>query len=704
MAAASPTAWRQFAGGVRLNPQAAMGGISLVIIAVLLLTVALSGGGRDLLPWTLFRLVILGLLTIAFLGGSLRRTALTYPLAGALVAIAVTSIWSVRLQSSVDQFIIWITYTALFLLVASTISSLKPARRFVDAAVFSGGALCLIGLYWFWGAGNPTMRWYSTFYWPNPFAGFLLLLIPVEVFRCSLAPTRREALTHGAMAVLMGTAFVLTLSRGAWIAAAVTAGLAAIALRTFVDRAAAVRAAAIVVAVAASVFLLTGGQALRSPATNLLTRVASTADLTEYSLQGRLHFWRGAVDIFRDHPLVGTGPGTYTYMYPQYQRDVRFYARDPHNLFAQMASDSGIIGLAVLIWLMGALAALGVRAIRTARGTPELPWVAGVVFGLGAFWLHTGMEMNWSFPATPAMAFALMGVLASYDSLAPVRPRPERAAASPRIERRRHRWISIAAASATTIVMAAVGVQYAAVSQFRKGQVAYAAGRWQPAADAFVRASALNPLDPRYPSALADALAKTGRPPATVIPLVRRASGLDRANPYYWVQLAQLHRALSTPTADRAAEAALRMAIALDPFHYPEAYRSLAELHRTRRDPAGALDVYRQAAARYPDSVATDFALRPFLWPGVVALFLDWAELLVEQQRYAEAGELYARIVRHEPRFARAIVRLAQLYRTMGRIPDAVRVVAEGLKHLPDNGQLLALARELRAMAPDLFR
>jgi len=713
VAAASPAAWRQLAGGVRRSPQAAMAGITLAIVAVLLLTLALSGGGRDLLPWTAFRLVMLGLMAIALVVVGLRRTALTYSLAGVLVAVAVTSIASVRLQSSVDQFIIWITYTATFLVVASTISNLKTARRFVDAAVFSGGALCLIGLYWFWGAGNPMTRWYSTFYWPNPFAGFLLLVLPVEVLRCILAGSRRAVLTHGAMSVLLGTAFVLTFSRGAWVAAAIAAGAAVTVLRTSLHRGAIVRAAALLIAVVAVVFIMTGGRAFRSPTAGVLARATSTADLTEYSLQGRLHFLRGAAEIFRDHPLVGTGPGTFTYVYPQYQRDVRFYSRDPHNLFAQMAAESGIVGLGALIWLMVAFVALGVRVVRRSIGTPEFPWIAGTVFGVGAFWLHTGMEMNWSFPAAPAMAFALMGVLAGYELLAnprhemtaTVRPEPVEGAngaqaepvewvnaESHRTEVRKSwtRWIRLAVALGIAFVMVVVSAQYAA---------AFLAGRWQTAA-AFARASALNPLDPRYPSSLADALGKSGWSPAARIPLVQRARDLDRTNPYYWFQLALLTAQDPTPAAAAETERFLRTAIALDPFHYPEAYRHLAWLYRRRADPAAALEVYQQAAARYPDAVAQDFALRPRLWPEVVALFTDWAELLTEQRRDAEAEEIYARIVRLEPRFAPPYVGLVRLYVRAGRLRDAARVLEAGLAQLPHNAQLQALRRELQAMSP----
>ncbi len=69
----------------------------------------------------------------------------------------------------------------------------------------------------------------------------------------------------------------------------------------------------------------------------------------------RFEFWKAAWRIFQDHWIFGSGPWTFNLLYPQYLAEseaVHPHAITAHNLFIQTASDSGIIGLALLISLI----------------------------------------------------------------------------------------------------------------------------------------------------------------------------------------------------------------------------------------------------------------------------------------------------------------------------------------------------------------
>lgn len=69
----------------------------------------------------------------------------------------------------------------------------------------------------------------------------------------------------------------------------------------------------------------------------------------------RFGFWQAAWGIFQDHWVFGSGPWTFSLLYPQYLAEneaVHPHAITAHNLFIQTASDSGIVGLALLISLI----------------------------------------------------------------------------------------------------------------------------------------------------------------------------------------------------------------------------------------------------------------------------------------------------------------------------------------------------------------
>jgi len=65
-------------------------------------------------------------------------------------------------------------------------------------------------------------------------------------------------------------------------------------------------------------------------------------------------YWRGAIAIARDHPWLGTGPGTFGSIYPKYKIASTEEAQLVHNSYLQMWSDSGVIGFLTfaLLWLV----------------------------------------------------------------------------------------------------------------------------------------------------------------------------------------------------------------------------------------------------------------------------------------------------------------------------------------------------------------
>jgi len=199
--------WR--AGGVRA---AAIGSLPIVLV-VGVWKLAISDGGRHPAMLAAVQTLVFLLCAILITLGSIRRAALIRPLAAFVAAVALSAAWSVRADSSVRELLLWSTYLGIVVVVSSSLGSLRGARRFTDGILVVGAWLSLIGLYLFWGAANPRMRWYSTFYSPNAFAAFLLLMLPLALTRCALGRGRREAFDYGAVSVLLGTAFVLTYSR-----------------------------------------------------------------------------------------------------------------------------------------------------------------------------------------------------------------------------------------------------------------------------------------------------------------------------------------------------------------------------------------------------------------------------------------------------------------------------------------------------------
>lgn len=66
----------------------------------------------------------------------------------------------------------------------------------------------------------------------------------------------------------------------------------------------------------------------------------------------RLDFYRASVALIRDHPLFGTGTGSFPRAYAEKTRGTEAtQTRNPHNEYLHITVQLGVVGLAALLWL-----------------------------------------------------------------------------------------------------------------------------------------------------------------------------------------------------------------------------------------------------------------------------------------------------------------------------------------------------------------
>ena len=671
-----------------------------MLIVIVLFKLAISDGGR--FEPTLAQAASFTLLAILVGRGRIHRFAITLPFLAMVATVALTSIWTVRLEASVGALLQWTMYLAIALTIASTLTSVVAARRLLDGLVVIATGLCLFAAFIFWGSGNPQMRWYSTFYWPNPFAGFLLLVFPLTLMRFLHAPRPREAFAHGITAALLLVALVFTYSRGTWIVLGAVVPLGVILLRPL--RWGTVIARIAMLAAFASVVVVTLPRAVApgDTAGALATRATSIVDRSDYSIQGRLNFWRAGLAIFRDHPLVGTGPGTFAIVHAAYQKDVRYYARDAHNFYIQIMAEMGVMGLAALLVLGSSIWTMWGRTLRAAQGKEEYPLLVGVGLGVLAFSLHSAFDMDWMFPAIPAMAFGLIGVLVWYDASAGL-SRAEMLASAPTLTNftagTRGQWWRVAGLFLLLIALATTGTTWMARRHAVWAQDAARRRDWATAIDHYATAARWAPFSSRYLDAYAWALVQTADPPEDLTAdLLRRAMRVDRMNEALPLHLALvLTRGQSTPSAQREAEELLLRALQLDRFNRPDIYRTLARLYRDEGRYDDAARVYREATALYlGKNLGQGSALYLILWPEVAKLFQDAAALSAERGHITEATRLLEQLLADDPTVVDAVLQLSALYVQTNRTADARALLQATVSRIPFDPRLVGALNSLR--------
>ncbi len=116
---------------------------------------------------------------------------------------------------------------------------------------------------------------------------------------------------------------------------------------------------------------------------------------SDKTLGGRTYIWRDSLQIFKDYPLLGIGPGEFIKVYyPDYfSKEARgkgdFGHHHGHNNFLNVAVEGGIIGFGAFLWLMCASFFLSFRIIKKAWEDKELfPITLGLLGGLVVWLIH----------------------------------------------------------------------------------------------------------------------------------------------------------------------------------------------------------------------------------------------------------------------------------------------------------------------------
>jgi O-antigen ligase len=124
------------------------------------------------------------------------------------------------------------------------------------------------------------------------------------------------------------------------------------------------------------------------------------------SAVARVDYWKAAARVTQDHPLVGSGPGTFWSSYQKIKDPTSEPARLVHNDYIEQASDSGVPA-ALLYTGFVALALAFTFPWRNGALTAYCVWL-----GILGFALQSLMEFPLYLPSLAWPSFAMLGMLA----------------------------------------------------------------------------------------------------------------------------------------------------------------------------------------------------------------------------------------------------------------------------------------------------
>jgi hypothetical protein len=218
---------------------------------------------------------------------------------------------------------------------------------------------------------------------------------------------------------------------------------------------------------------------------------STAARFGELSSNSRWDWWVESWDVFEEHPVRGSGAGSFDVARRPVRRNI-IVVIEPHSLPLQFLSETGVVGLLLLLGLLSSGAAASVLAVRRLAGTER---TAATVLALAAlaYLLHALVDYDWDFLALTAPAMVIVGLLIGTG-----RP-PVRAVRRP--------LLAAAAGLASLALAFSVVAPWLAVRKVEEAYAALDERDIQAARDAVAKARDLNPLslDPiRAEAAVAD--------------------------------------------------------------------------------------------------------------------------------------------------------------------------------------------------------
>ncbi len=361
---------------------------------------------------------------------SIRLPPLAFPFALFLGAALLSMTGALSLEASIKEFTKWLEMFAVYVYVANNLNAAK-AQRVLAVIFLAGMSEAAIGIYQFlfqWGPKGfllfgQFIRAFGTFEQPNPYAGYLALIIPValgvvvavfsnqySVFSNRSRPKTEywtlgvitENFLAGLGAVSLGAmlaAVVMSWSRGAWLG--VGAGL----IVTIIVQSRRVFGLSIIAAfVITFIVLLSSINIIPTVIADRFSGIADyfgvfdvrgvKVDDANFAIVERMAHWQSAATMFAEHPVLGVGIGNYAAAYPAYSLprwdDPLGHA---HNYYLNVAAEAGLVGLAAYLILWASAFWQSWRAVRSSSAQSVWRGVAAGLLGmLVALSVHNGFD------------------------------------------------------------------------------------------------------------------------------------------------------------------------------------------------------------------------------------------------------------------------------------------------------------------------
>jgi len=345
------------------------------------------------------------------------RTSLDRPLILLLFLVVIASFFSVSRVDSIEAVALFLSYLVIFYKTVHICRSRSNQKELVYVlcgiatfpviiAFLKAAGVDLFSC-WVYSDLNNSANYFSGIFGNhNHLAGYLEMIIPLMI-ALFFTRTRRGLRKYALISwvILFLVCHILTLSRGGWFALVGALVFMGIILSTRNVMRKKALLIGVVTACCVFVFFVLSGS-------HLFDRVLSLAEEeTLLGMDGRILIWKGTLQLIKEYIFLGTGPGTFAVIFPQFQPPgtmVRFYYA--HNDYLHFFAELGILFIPVMCWLGYALFHRGFEKLGS-RSRQVKHFSLGAMAGIVAMLLHSLVDFNLHIPANAIVFVVLIALV-----------------------------------------------------------------------------------------------------------------------------------------------------------------------------------------------------------------------------------------------------------------------------------------------------
>jgi len=346
--------------------------------------------------------------------------------------------WSKSFLLSVTELPLFLAGPFLYFITINNINNEKQINTILNTVIILGSLFGIYGIlqyqgidFSFWGGNVERQAVAGLFGNVNYFAEYLIAIFPLAIslfFITSIKSNKSKKILLLIGILAMSGSLLLTFTRGSYLALGIS--LIFMFLLFIICRGKAfIREnrkifILILLAIILAVFLFAIPNPLNKPGTyisKIKARTSITALKKEFTSGRRVAIWKFTAMMIKDHPILGSGVGTFKYNTLGYQaeffkqggnRSLYPYgiAFNTHNEYLEVWAELGIIGLGIFLWIVIGYFYYGLKFLKKTKNNYKQGAVIGLMGAVMAVLVDGIFGFPLHLPATAILFWLFLGL------------------------------------------------------------------------------------------------------------------------------------------------------------------------------------------------------------------------------------------------------------------------------------------------------